>query len=134
MGKSQSLELEVDSSPLRSGRAAPPQYIDLDKLKNADGIVAIISQRLSNGVITFALFKEFVRDGREERTSFISESLRPAFQSMVGLVFERIDEVRGDGKLLESLQQAAIGQLDAFAQAHACRVLGLRPRAAKDAR
>jgi hypothetical protein len=129
MGKSQSLE--VEEIPSSRGRAAPPQYIDLDKLKNADGVVAIISQRLTNGVITFALFKEFVRDGREERTSFIAESLRPAYESMVKLVFDRIDDIRDDPKLLETLQRSAITQLDAFQQAHASRVLGLRPGVAR---
>lgn len=87
--------------------AVPPMYIDLDKLTNSDSLIAIISQRRANGVITFAIFKEFERDGRTERTSFIADTLRESYLSLVKLALERIDEIKGDTDLLQRLQSAA---------------------------
>jgi len=87
--------------------AVQPMYIDLDKLENSDRLVAIISQRRANGVITFAVFKEFDRDGHVERTSFIADTLRASYLSMVNLAIERIDQIKGDPELLSSLHKAA---------------------------
>jgi hypothetical protein len=129
MGKSQSLkDLEISSDPIVSSRGAPPpQYLDLDRLRNADGIIAIISQRLANRAITFALFKEFERDNRVERTSFIASTLRESYVSMVGLVFERIEKLHTDTRLMEQLQRDAIAKLDPASGEHAARILNLRP-------
>lgn len=130
MPKSQSIEdlqLEPVASASSRREGPPPQYLDLDKLKNADGIVAIISQRLSNRVITFALFKEFERDRRVERTSFIAATLRDSYTSMVKLAFERIDELNRDGAVMAKLQNEAISKLEAYHQEHARRVLQVTP-------
>jgi len=82
-------------------------YVDLDTLKNADGLVAIISQRTSNGMLTFAIFKEFDRDGAVERTSFISANLTQSYLDMVKLTLERVQEIHADPKLLAQLRAAA---------------------------
>jgi hypothetical protein len=124
MGKSQSLELETRDLPRRSG--PPPQYLDLEKLKNADGIVAIISQRLANRVITFAFFKEFERDNRFERTSFIADSLRPSYLAMVKMACERMDEIAKNESVMQKLQLEAISKLDEIDADHCRRLLKLR--------
>ncbi len=75
--------------------SSPTQpYEDLDRLKSADGIVAIISRRRSTGVLTFGIFKEFERDGVMERTSFISENLAPSWLEMAEMVVKRIAEIK----------------------------------------
>lgn len=127
MAKSQSLEdLALDPVATSSTRSGPPPaYLDLDKLKNADGIVSIISQRVSNRGITFALFKEFERDRRTERSSFIAETLRESYVSMVKLTLERIDEILADRDLMQKLQRDAISKLDDFSQEHIRRVMHL---------
>jgi hypothetical protein len=79
--------LEVDE-PSRSG--PPPAYTDLAKLRNAEGLVAIISRRRSTGVITFAVMKEFERDGRVENTSFVPENLHGSYVDLLNLVGEWI--------------------------------------------
>lgn len=100
---------ESDVLPLTSAAAAHlPQYIDLDTLRNADGIISIISQRRTNGVITFALFKEFERDRRTDRTSFFGEYLIKSYAEMVELTSQRIVEIRNNPKLLRELQLRSI--------------------------
>ncbi len=107
-------ETPVSAPPSGS---SPPQYVDIDKLENAERIVAVISIRRNNGVITFALFKEFDRDGRIERTSFVPETLGPAYLQMVQLTIARIAAVKADPELLARLVAAAGGG----------QVRGLRP-------
>lgn len=84
-----SAALEVDE-PSRSG--PPPAYTDLAKLRNAEGLVAIISRRRSTGVITFAIMKEFERDGRMENTSFVPENLHPSYVDLLKIVGEWISK------------------------------------------
>lgn len=105
MGKGTSFDTLASEAPER--RQPPPLYIDLDTLKNSEGLVGIISQRTSNGVITFGVFKEFERDGRAERTAFFAENMRKSYQDLIALVLERIDQIKADPKLLAELQKKA---------------------------
>lgn len=76
-------------------RAAPvPSYQDIDVLRSADGITAIISQRRSSGKLTFSIFKEFERDGVMEKTTFVTEDLIDSYLAMVEMVKERIAQLR----------------------------------------
>jgi hypothetical protein len=82
-------------APAQSSRSgSPPAYIDLDKLRSADGIIGIISQRRSTGVLTFGVFKEFERDGLVEKSSFVPENMLESYLAMVQLVRERIAELK----------------------------------------
>ena len=74
-------------------------FRDLDVLRNAEGMKAIISQRLSNGVITFSIVREFVRDGQTETTSFIPMHQIDAFADLVTLVKKRCKELEADPDL-----------------------------------
>lgn len=69
-------------------------FIDVDTLQDANGLVAIISQRRSNAVLTLGVFKTFERDGVVERTSFIPEPLFEAYNALTKLAQERIAEIR----------------------------------------
>ena len=72
-------------------------FNDLDTLRNADGLVAFISQRKSNGSITIAVMKEFERDGSMHRTQFISELMFDSYLDMVKLAITRARELRDKG-------------------------------------
>lgn len=130
MGKPEyasSSDLELGAPTRR--RKAPPQYIDIDEIRDPEGIVAVMSQRLSNRAITFAVFKEFERDGRPERTSFIAASLRAPFRRVIDLVFERVAELETNAATMRKVQEAAIAKLDDDDdKTHARRVLGLDTR------
>lgn len=89
------------------GRARPPQYIDLDIIRNADDLMAIISQRRSSGVITFAIFKEFDRDRRRERTSFVAQSLAESYRDILDITIRRMAEIQSSPEILESLLKKA---------------------------
>jgi heme exporter protein D len=96
MAKRPSSSAEIDTAPTpppaNGGNRGP--YVDLDTLKSADGIIGIISQRRSTGVLTFAVFKEFERDGILEKSSFVPENMGASYLAMVHLVLDRIAELK----------------------------------------
>jgi hypothetical protein len=86
------LDLDFDT---RRARVQPG--VILDTLRNADGLVAFISQRKSNGSITIAVMKEFERDGSMHRTQFISELLFESYLDMVKRAIDRARQLRDEG-------------------------------------
>lgn len=93
----------MDSKPSRRSLtpASSPndKFIELDVLRSANGTKGIISQRRSNGVITFSIVREFMRDGIAEWTSYFSEAQIDDFEEMLGMVKRRISELRADPKV-----------------------------------
>ncbi len=73
-----------------------PKFRELDVLRSASGTKAVISQRTSNGVITFTIVKEFNRRGVLDWTAFFAEDEIEDFEEMLGLVKARIAELRAD--------------------------------------
>lgn len=88
----------VPPIPHRTSSNGASGFIDLDLLRDAHGLVAVISQRRSNGVITIGIFKEFERDGVMERTNFIPEALFAAFTALSELAQKRVAEIRAKGE------------------------------------
>lgn len=81
----------------RDKSSTPPGFEDVDKLKNTSGIVAVISRRKSDGLLTFALFREWQgRDGDQGRTAFQPEHNLAAYKHMLGLVEERLGELQNE--------------------------------------
>ena len=85
-------------APSRPSAARVP-YVDVDRLTNAYGMVGVISQRTKNGVLTFAIFREFERDGGTERTNFIPEEMGEVYLEFAKLVMARMSELRASGSL-----------------------------------
>lgn len=67
-------------------------------LRNAEKMKSVITQRMSNNVITFVIVREYERDGVMESTGFIPETLIDAFLELVNLTKKRIAELRASGK------------------------------------
>ncbi len=76
-----------------------PAFVDVDKIRNAYQMVAVISQRPSNGLLTFSIFREFERDGRIDRTGFIPEDMADIYLDMAKMAVARMRELRASGDL-----------------------------------
>ncbi len=79
--------------------SSDPKFLELDVLRSACGVKAVISQRTSNGVITFTIVKEFNRHGTTDWTGFFAEDELGEFEEMLALVKKRIAELRADPKV-----------------------------------
>lgn len=107
-------DLAIDDSdlgvPVASAGGYHQPYVDLDTIRSSDDLVVIISQRRSNGMLTFGVFKEFVRDHRTDRTTFVSADLMPAYRAILKIAEERLEQIKNDPKLMRELQIKAIGE------------------------
>jgi hypothetical protein len=83
-----------------------PLFRDLDTLRNAEGMKAVISQRISNGMITFSIVREFQRDGRMQSTAFIPVDQIDALIELVEIVRKRCDELQADPKVMDVVAKA----------------------------
>lgn len=88
---------EVDVLPVQPKASSRQPYADVDVLRNSNGLKAVISQRRSNGVFTFGVFKEYERDGQMHQTGFIPESMGEAYIQLVRIALERIAEIKSSG-------------------------------------
>ncbi len=100
----------IGPEPVAPARRPEPMsrapFQDLDRLRNAYGMVGIISQRLSSGLLTFSIFREFERDGEIARTAFIPEDLAEVFLEFSGIVIARVREIRATKDLPYPLKAA----------------------------
>jgi len=65
----------IPDSPPKGPPGSQPGFMDIARLNGEDGLVTVISQRSKDGGITFAMFREFDREGERERTSFVSSAM-----------------------------------------------------------
>lgn len=86
------------SSHVSKPKADDSRFVELDVLRNAEKMKSVITQRLSNNVITFVIVREYERDGVMESTGFIPETLIDPFLALVELTKKRIAELRASGK------------------------------------
>lgn len=86
------------SSHASKPKADDSRFVELDVLRNAEKMKSVITQRLSNNMITFVVVREYERDGVVESTGFIPETLIDPFLALVELTKKRIAELRASGK------------------------------------
>lgn len=90
--------MSSESTALSSPPSDSP-FIDVDRLTNAYGMVGIISQRRSNGQLTFSIFREFERHGDINKTAFFPQDLSEQYLDFAKIVVERVRSIRAGGGL-----------------------------------
>lgn len=91
MPKNSSSRLVDEPAAVRKGG---PPYKDIETLRSVDGVVGIISQHQSNGILTFAILREFEQFGQYKRTSFFPENMRESYLKMEKLVLDKLAELQ----------------------------------------
>jgi len=83
-----------------------PPFKDVERIgPNSVGMVGVISQRLSTGLVTFAIFRVFERDGRPAQTGFIPADMGDIYLDFTKIVLERISELRKSNAFPVPVQQ-----------------------------
>lgn len=67
--------------------------MDLETLRNSDGIIGIISQRRRNGALTCGIFRVIEGEDGVAKTSFIPEHLIPRWIEMAEMLGKRCMEI-----------------------------------------
>ena len=68
-------------------------YEDVETLRDAGGVAAVISRRKSNGQLSVGFFKIFDRDGDEEKTAFMPRRQIEGLRRLLPVVEQRMDEL-----------------------------------------
>jgi hypothetical protein len=65
-------------------------YEDIEDIADPDGVVAVISRRRSNGMLSVAVFKTFERDGVREKTNFFNPRHFAAVRRVLEIAEQRL--------------------------------------------
>ncbi len=87
----------VSTEPPHDPSVPHPDFVDVDKILTADGIVVIISQRRDTGRLTFGIFRRYMKNDQWRRTSFIPEVLAAAAADALVLAMKRMQDIRQRG-------------------------------------
>lgn len=91
----------MPASP-QMGRSKPRRYVDIDEVRDVDGVIAVISKQVSrDGSLpekrhfAAAFFKEFMREdtGDKERTAFVKPAQFNGLARLLQIVDNRIDQI-----------------------------------------
>lgn len=61
-------------------------FRQVEILRDPDGVIAVITERVANGRLSFAIFSEFERDGETQRSSFLNARHLPAVERLVAAI------------------------------------------------
>lgn len=68
-----------------------PEYREVEIIRDPDGVIAVITERLRDGAVTFSFAREFEVDGKTRRSSFMSRRHLPAVQRLLADLGERLE-------------------------------------------
>jgi hypothetical protein len=92
----------ADQQRVRSG------YEEIDVVRDPDGVIAIISRRVAGPPIcTIGIFKVFLRDGIEEKSSFFGHKQIPAVARVLEIAAVRARELEDAAMTDYNLRPAA---------------------------
>lgn len=88
------MEKSSVTSPTPPAVPAPRSpFVDLETLRNSDGITGIISQRRRNGALTCGIFRVMDDEDGPTKTTFVPEHLIPRWIEMAQMLMKRCAEI-----------------------------------------
>lgn len=68
-----------------------PQYQVVETVRDPDGVVAVITERKSDGLMSFGLYREFERNGETTKSSYMSRRHLPAVRRLLADLEDRLE-------------------------------------------
>ena len=84
----------VDRDKLRNTVSAPTKdnnWSEVEVIRDPDGLIAVITENLATGHVSFQICKEFDRGGSVIRTTYANRRHVPGFRRLLERVEERLD-------------------------------------------
>jgi hypothetical protein len=90
-------------SPPIVAEATPPEFVELLErhpsqrfweiayIRDRDGIIAVITERATDGRISFGLFREFEKDGHTERSAYLAHRHIPGARRLLMELDRRLE-------------------------------------------
>lgn len=74
-----------------SNRARNPMFTVVTTIADHEGVVAEITERIDNGRCSFALYREFEKDGKTRRSSFMNKRHIDSCRRLLDELEEQLD-------------------------------------------
>jgi len=68
----------------------PNTFRELEIIKDPDGVIAVITERVKDGRVSFMLAREFEQDGKTCRSAFMAARHLPAVRRLLADIDERL--------------------------------------------
>jgi len=68
-----------------------PDYREVETIRDPDGVVAIITERIATGKYSFRIVKEYVLNGVVKQTAFFGRRHLPGVARLTTQVADRLD-------------------------------------------
>lgn len=85
-GHNQAAERRTDHK-----KRKPDEFRIVETVKDPDGVIAIITERVRDGRVSFSLAREFDSGGETKRTSYLSVRHLPAVQRLLSDLSEKLE-------------------------------------------
>lgn len=66
-------------------------FKEIEIVRDPDGVIAVITERVRDGRISFMIAREFERDGKTERSAFLARRHLPAVRRLLADLEERLE-------------------------------------------
>ena len=99
-----------DALPAGSA-GSPPSFITVAEIRDPDGLVGVITERAVDGKHSFAIFREWTRNGVTERSIYKHATHIPAYIRLLTEISRRIEPLEQQARHARaSNAQAAAAQ------------------------
>jgi hypothetical protein len=80
-----------ETSRPHNAAANNPAFVEVAQVRDPDGVVAAITERSTTGEISFAIYREFEKNGETRRSAFLARRHLPALRRMIADLEDRIE-------------------------------------------
>lgn len=63
----------------------------LEIIRDPDGVIAVVTERLRDGSVSFSIAREIERDGKTSRTAFLARRHLPAVRRLLDDLTDRLE-------------------------------------------
>ncbi len=74
-------------------RGPNPNYKELETVAHPDGVIAVITENISSGAISFGIYREFEREGKTSRGSYLARRHLPAVRELLADLEDRLEAI-----------------------------------------
>lgn len=86
------------TDPLPPDADAPSSFIVVAEIRDPDGLVGVITERAVDGRHSFAVFREWQRNGKSERSIYKYGSHIPAYIRLLAEISRRIEPLEEEAR------------------------------------
>lgn len=74
------------------------KYLEVSRIASDDGVVAVVTRRVSDGRVSFKLVKEYDRDKRVEQTPFLARRHVDSLEKLLPQIREAVERAEDEAR------------------------------------